>query len=105
MNYVYWLIVIPNARSVNHKSFTCVGGPRKTHTNRYNNSSPRYSVRTTMLFPIHYLKVSQVSKYEISITLLLILICRELNELNPTTKVIKISRKAIITHHSFRQKI
>ncbi|WP_270419729.1 hypothetical protein, partial [Bacteroides intestinalis] len=25
------------------------GGPEKTFTNRYSNSSPRYSVRTTML--------------------------------------------------------
>ena len=40
---------------------------------RCSNSSPRYSVRTTMLFLIHYLKVSQVSKYEISTTLLLFL--------------------------------
>ena len=71
MNYVYWLIVIPNARSVNHKSFTCVGGPRKTHTNRYNNSSPRYSVRTTMLFLYTFESFSGFHSQEISITLLL----------------------------------
>lgn len=46
---------------------------RITLVYRYGNSSPRYSVRTITPFLIHYLKVSQVSKYEISITLLLIL--------------------------------
>ena len=50
---------------------SCIGGPEKTLVYRCSNSSPRYSVRTTMPFLIHYLKVSQVSKYEISITLLL----------------------------------
>ena len=43
-----------------------------------------------MPFPIHYLKVSQVSKYEISITLLLFLICLGKSCLNPNAKVQKI---------------
>ena len=40
-----------------------------------NNSSPRYSVRTTMLslYPVSNLKISYVFKYKISITLLLFL--------------------------------
>ncbi len=50
---------------------------RITLVYRYGNSSPRYSVRTITPFLIHYLKVSQVSKYEISITLLLISVCLE----------------------------
>ena len=51
-----------------------------------------------MPFPIHYLKVSQVSKYEISITLLLFLICFGKGCPNPTTKVQKIRDMPFINH-------
>ena len=45
------------------------------HRCRCNNSSPRYSVRTTMLSLASNLKISYVFKYKISITLLLFLLC------------------------------
>ena len=42
---------------------------------RCNNSSPRYSVSTTMPSLYPNLKISYVFKYKISITLLLFLLC------------------------------
>lgn len=53
------------------------GGGVDLHFKIYGNSAHAYSVRTITLSLIHYLKVSQVSKYEISITLLLIFKCPE----------------------------
>ena len=59
MNYVYWLIVIPNARSVNHKSFTCVGGPRKTHAYIHKQTAdPRVNVRNYYAILCMHLKIS-----------------------------------------------
>lgn len=52
---------------------------------RCNNSSPRYSVRTTML-SLYSLKISYVFIYKISITLLKILICLGKSILNPIQK-------------------
>ena len=73
---------------------SCIGGPEKTLVYRCSNSSPRYSVRTTMPFLIHYLKVSQVSKYESSITLLSFLICLGESFLTPATKVQNVRNKS-----------
>ena len=52
---------------------------------RYGYSSPRYSVRTTML-SLYSLKISNVFIYKISITLLKILICLGKSILNPIQK-------------------
>ena len=60
---------------------------------RCNNSSPRYSVRTTMPSLYPNLKISYVFKYKISITLLLFLVCFGESYLNPLTKVEDFSDK------------
>ncbi len=55
---------------------------------RCSNSSPRYSVRTTMP-SLLILKISYVFNNKISITLLSFLICLGRSFPNPTTKVVK----------------
>ncbi|MDC2094357.1 hypothetical protein PO069_06640, partial [Bacteroides thetaiotaomicron] len=61
LNYKAWNC---NATSLNE-------GPEKTFVYRCNNSSPRYSVRTTMLFLYTFESFSGFHSQEISITLLL----------------------------------
>lgn len=80
-----------------HRKLKAVG---KAHAYRYGNSSPRYSVRTTMpsLYPM---KVSYVFMYKISITPLYILICLGdgIHQIRP--KITKLSRHS----HVFWEKL
>ena len=65
-----------------------VEGRRKNLMSRCSNSSPRYSVRTTMP-SLLILKISYVFNNKISITLLSFLICLGRSFPNPNTKVMK----------------
>ena len=55
---------------------------------RCSNSSPRYSVRTTMLSLYTIQKFLRFPLYKISITLLLFLVCLGKSCLNPSTKLL-----------------
>ena len=74
--------------SVELQCHVFVEGRRKNLMSRCSNSSPRYSVRTTMP-SLLILKISYVFNNKISITLLSFLICLGRSFPNPTTKVVK----------------
>ena len=74
--------------SVELQCHVFVEGRRKTLMSRCSNSSPRYSVRTTMP-SLLILKISYVFNNKISITLLSFLICLGRSFPNPNTKVMK----------------
>ena len=75
-------------KSVELQCHVFVEGRRKTLMSRCSNSSPRYSVRTTMP-SLLILKISYVFNNKISITLLSFLICLGRSFPNPNTKVMK----------------
>ena len=75
-------------RSVELQCHVFVEGRRKNLMSRCSNSSPRYSVRTTMP-SLLILKISYVFNNKISITLLSFLIRFGRNFPNPSTKVMK----------------
>ena len=54
---------------------------------RYDNSSPRYSVRTTMPSLVPSPKFPTFPTYKTSITLLLFVVCFGKSRLNPITKI------------------
>ena len=81
-----------------HRKLKAVG---KAHAYRYGNSSPRYSVRTTMLSLYTIQKFLRFPLYKISITPLYILICLGdgIHQIRP--KITKLSRHS----HVFWEKL
>ena len=88
LTFVSGLYIIIIGSSVELQCHVFVEGRRKNLMSRCSNSSPRYSVGTTML-SLLILKISYVFNNKISITLLSFLICLGRSFPNPTTKVVK----------------
>ncbi len=88
LTFVSGLYIIIIGSSVELQCHVFVEGRRKTLMSRCSNSSPRYSVRTTMP-SLLILKISYVFNNKISITLLSFLICLGRSFPNPNTKVMK----------------
>ena len=88
MSYQLLKTFIIKPRSVELQCHVFVEGRRKNLMSRCSNSSPRYSVRTTMP-SLLILKISYVFNNKISITLLSFLICLGRSFPNPNTKVMK----------------
>ena len=88
LTFVSGLYIIIIGSSVELQCHVFVEGRRKNLMSRCSNSSPRYSVRTTMP-SLLILKISYVFNNKISITLLSFLICLGRSFPNPTTKVVK----------------
>ena len=76
-------------------------GPEKTFVYRYNNSSPRYSVRTTMLSLYKFESFSGFHSQAISITLLQFLICHGKSCLNPNAKIVILLMFCIIESKNY----
>lgn len=75
------------------------GGPGKTYCTRYNDSSPRVCVRTTMLISCAIMKLTRFTVDKKSITLLLFPQCLELSADDGLQLNCKVKQKKSETQH------